>query len=127
MTVDRIILVYDADSGVAALLLDVCKKLFGREDCALCALTYSPVGKRRAWSACAKGLGVAVEELHRDRLPADWGIARTELPCILGRAGDERPRVLVNRAEIIACHGSIDELERRLRAALAAPAATVQP
>ena len=127
MTVDRIILVYDADSGVAALLLDVCKKLFGREDCALCALTYSPVGKRRAWSACAKGLGVAVEELHRDRLPADWGIARAELPCILGRAGDERPVVLVNRAEIIACHGSIDELERRLLAALAAPAATVQP
>ena len=127
MTVDRIILVYDADSGVAALLLDVCKKLFGREDCALCALTYSPVGKRRAWSACAKGLGVAVEELHRDRLPADWGIARGELPCILGRAGEARPFRLLGRAELEACHGRVDELERRLRARLDTPAQAARP
>src|SRR4051794_29319114 len=73
---DRIILVYDADSGLGAMMLDVVKKLVGREDCALCEITYSPIGKRAAWSACEARLGVAVQELHRDQLPADWGIAR---------------------------------------------------
>ena len=117
-SVTRIILVYNGDSGLGALLLDAVKKAAGREDCALCEITYSPIGKRRAWTACARRLGVAVEELHRDRLPASWGIARAQLPVILGRAGDERPFVLVTREELGACRGRVDELERRIRAAL---------
>src|SRR4051812_32749588 len=102
-----------------ALLLDVVKKAVGREDCSLCEITYSAVGKRAAWSACEKRLGTPVEELHRDQLPAEWGIARSELPCILGRAGRERPFVLVSRTQIDACGGGIDRLEERLRDALA--------
>lgn len=116
---DRIILVYNADSGVAAMLLDAVKKLAGREDCALCEITHSPVGKRASWSACAARLGVPVDELHRDELPADWGVARGALPCILGRVGQERPFVLVSRADLDACDGRVDALEQRLRAALA--------
>jgi len=121
--VNRIILVYNGDSGLGAMLLDVLKKATGREDCALCEITYSPVGKRGAWKACERRLGIAVEELHRDRLPAAWGIARADLPCILGRAGEERPVVLLTRDEIVACRGSVVELERRLEAALAATGA----
>jgi hypothetical protein len=121
MPVNRVILVYNGDSGLAAMLLDAVKKAAGREDCALCEITYSPIGKRREWAACERRLGVAVEELHRDRLPREWGIARAELPCILGRVGHERPVVLLRRAEIADCRGSVDELERRLRAALDAP------
>jgi hypothetical protein len=127
MPVNRVILVYNGDSGLAAMLLDAVKKASGREDCALCEITYSPVGKRREWVACERRLGVEVEELHRDRLPREWGISRAELPCILGRAGNERPRVLLSRGEITACRGSVDELERRLRTALDAPTAAVQP
>jgi hypothetical protein len=115
---DRIILVYNADSGLGALLLDIVKKAAGREDCSLCALTYSPVGKRRSWRACQARLGLPVEELHRDQLPADWDLARAQLPCILGRAGATRPFVLVSRADIDACGGSVDELEQRLRRAI---------
>jgi hypothetical protein len=127
--VNRVILVYNGDSGLAAMLLDALKKAAGREDCALCEITYSPVGKRREWAACARRLGVAVEELHRDRLPAAWGISRSELPCVLGRVGDDRPFVLLTRADIAACGRSVAELERRLRGALAASrsAATVEP
>jgi hypothetical protein len=126
---DGLILVYNADSGLGALLVDIVKKVVGREDCSLCALTYGPVGKRRAWKACAARLGIPVAELHRDQLPAAWDIAASELPCVLGRAGAERPFVILSRAEIDACGGSVAELERRLRAAIArgrAPA-TVQP
>src|SRR5579859_783295 len=109
MPVNRVILVYNGDSGLAAMLLDAAKKAAGREDCALCEITYSPIGKRRDWVACERRLDVAVEELHRDRLPREWGIARTELPCVLGRAGDERPFRLLGRADITACRGSVAE------------------
>jgi hypothetical protein len=116
--IDRVILVYNADGGVAALLLDVVKKAVGREDCALCEITYGPLGKRRAWASCEARLGIPVEELHRDQVPASWGIAPSELPCILGRAASATPFVLVSRAEIAACHRSAERLERRLRAAI---------
>jgi hypothetical protein len=114
----KIILVYNGDSGLRAILLDVLKKATGREDCSLCEITYSPIGKRREWAACERRLGVKVEEMHRDRLPPDWGIARSELPCVLGRNGSERPVVLLTRGQIDACRGSVAELERRLREAM---------
>jgi hypothetical protein len=66
---------------------------------------------------------VAVKEMHRDRLPAAWGITRAQLPCILGRAADQTPFVLLSREEIDACRGRVAELERRLLAAVARPVA----
>lgn len=120
---DRLILVYDGDSGLGAMLLDVVKKAVGREDCALCEITYGPLGKRREWTACAARLGIAVEELHRDQLLPDWGITRQQLPCVLARVADERPSILLARDEIAACHGSVEALERRLLDELSSRAA----
>jgi len=117
---DRLILVFNADSGLRALLLDVLKKAVGREDCSLCEITYSPLGKRGEWKACEQGLGLTVDELHRDQLPAEWGIGAGELPCVLARRGEERPFVLVGRDQIAACAGSIELLDQRIRTALAA-------
>jgi len=115
---DRLILVYDADSGLGAMLLDVVKKAIGKEDCSLCEITYSPLGKRSSWRACESRLGVAVDELHRDQLPVEWGVSRADLPCVLGRAGEERPRVVVTREEIASCGGKVSALEEKLVAVL---------
>lgn len=115
---DRLILVYDGNSGMRAMLLDVIKKAVGREDCPLCEITYAPTGKRSAWKACEARLGLPVEELHRDELPAAWNLAPKELPCILGRVGSELPFVLIGREEILACKASVDVLEQTIRAAL---------
>ncbi len=115
---DRLIFVYDGDSGLAAMLLDVVKKAAGREECALCEITYGPLGKRNAWRACEARLGLIVDELHRDELPQTWGISRRDLPCVLGRTGASMPFVLVTRDEIIACAGDVRSLEERLAAAL---------
>lgn len=117
-----LILVFDADSGLKAMLADVVKKAFGREDCALCEITYSPIGKRQAWQACEARLGVPVRELHRDSLPAAWGLDLAQLPCVLVEAGGARPELLLTRTEIAACAGRVGELERKLREALAASA-----
>jgi hypothetical protein len=111
---DSLILVFNADRGLRALLLDVVKKAVGREDCALCEITYSAVGKRRAWRDCEVRLGIPVRELHRDDLPEDWNLSAANLPCILGRVGEERPFVVVTRDEIEACAGRVEALGRLL-------------
>ena len=61
---ESLILVYDGDSGLRAMVLDVLKKSIGREECALCEITYSPVGQRGAWRACQRRLELPVSELH---------------------------------------------------------------
>lgn len=116
----RLILVFDADSGLKAMLADVVKKALGREDCALCEITYSPLGKRRAWQACEARLGIPVRELHRDHLPPEWGLERAQLPCVLAQEGEAKPEVLLTKDQIAACAGRVDELESKLREALAA-------
>lgn len=117
---DRVVLVYDGDSGLRAMLLDAVKKAAGREECALCEITYGPLGKRGEWRACETRLGVIVDELRRDQLPAEWGVERDALPCVLGRVGTEPPFVLLGREQIVECGGRVDELERRIVVALAA-------
>lgn len=120
MRVHKITLVFDADSGLRATVADIFKKLTGREDCSLCAITYSPVGKRRAWVDCTSRLGVEVAELHRDEVPADWGLTPADLPCIMGEAAGERPSILVSRDAIAACGVSVAALEQRIESALRA-------
>lgn len=119
-TPDRVILVYGGDSGLGAMLLDVLKKAVGREECALCEITYGPLGKRRAWRDCEARLGMVVDELHRDELPDAWNISGEELPCVLARTRSELPRILVSRREILSCRGSVEALESKLLANLSA-------
>lgn len=115
----RLILVFDADSGLAAMLADIVKKAVGREDCALCEITYSPLGKRQSWKACEARLGIPVHELHRNEVPANWGLNPSQLPCVLVQVGDATPVDILARDAIASCHGSVETLERQLREALA--------
>ena len=117
-----LILVFDADSGLKAMLADVVKKAFGREDCTLCEITYSPLGKRQAWRACEARLGIPVRELHRDELPRAWGLERAQLPCVLVQEGEAKPEMLLTKAQVAACDGRVHELEQQLRQALSARA-----
>lgn len=115
---DRLILVYNGDSGFGAMLLDAVKKAVGKEEWALCEITHSPLGKRSTWRACEARLGVVVDELHRDQLPETWGVSRVDLPCVLARVGAELPFVVVSRGVIGSCRGSVTSLEEKLIAAL---------
>jgi hypothetical protein len=116
----ELILVYDGLSGVRAMLLDVVKKAVGREDCPLCAITYSPVGRRASWNRCETRLGMAVREMHRDELPSAWGIGAGELPCVLALTAGAQPTVLLDRDAIVACGGRAEALEEAIRRALTA-------
>lgn len=116
---DTIILVYNGDGGLRALLADTVKSAFGRQECDLCAIAWSVTGKRRAWADAEARLGVFVEELHRDDLQPAWGLTRADVPCILARSYGQAPAMLVTRAEIAACGRSPAALEARVREALA--------
>lgn len=115
---ESLILVYDGESGLSALLLDVLKKAVGREDCALCEITNSPVGRRAEWKECVRSLGIPFSELHRDEVPTHWGVARADFPCVLARYAGTLPTVLVDRSEIASCRGDPAALEQRIRSAL---------
>lgn len=115
---DRLILVFNAESGLRAMLLDVLKKAVGREDCALCEITYGPLGKRGDWKQCERALGLVVDEIHRDQIPPGWNLTHEQLPCVLARVRDATPFILLTREAIASCAGSIDALGRQIRTAL---------
>ncbi|UJR82944.1 hypothetical protein [Sandaracinus amylolyticus] len=118
---EALVFVYDGRSGIAAIALDVVKKLAGREDCALCEITYGPTGKRGAWRECERRLELPIEERHRDDLPPAWAARVDTLPCVLLRRGDS-VRVLLDRDRIEACGRRPEALELAIRDALRASA-----
>jgi hypothetical protein len=112
---ERLLFVYSSASGVLAMLADAAKKAAGIEDCALCEVTHSPLGKRSEWARCERGLGISVTLVHRDELPASWELDVHALPCVLAQHGQERPGLLLDKDQIAACAGRVDALEALLR------------
>jgi hypothetical protein len=80
---DKIIFVYNADSGILNAMKDWAHKIVSPETygCSLCALTYDNLGMRRQWQEFIKELGYEVEFLHRDELAEQYGINDAQLPA----------------------------------------------
>ncbi|MDK1028881.1 MAG: hypothetical protein QGD88_08945 [Anaerolineae bacterium] len=80
---DKLIFVYNADSGVWNAMKDWAHKIVSPETyaCSLCALTYDNLGMRRPWREFIKELGYDVEFLHRDELAEQYGIKNERLPA----------------------------------------------
>ncbi len=74
-------MIYEADSGLMNALLDTLHKLASPATypCRLCALTYGPLGMKRAWAETVAGLPYPVEFLHRD----EWKERDPENPVAL--------------------------------------------
>ncbi|MBF9220150.1 hypothetical protein [Hymenobacter ruricola] len=87
----RLLFVYNADTGLLAGLKDTFHKILspGTYPCALCAVTYGATRMRPQWRDFIKSLPVPVEFRHRDeferehpqwrghRLPAAFAVAET--------------------------------------------------
>jgi hypothetical protein len=115
MAIERLVLVYDADGGLRGELAYLVGKLRGTAHCSLCDITHGATGEKRAWKECRTGLGVRVEQLHRNELDAAQRAAADELPCVLGGSAGLYVRLL-GRAELEACRGDVDALARALAA-----------
>ncbi len=112
--IERLIFVFDADSGTLSAFFDSAKKALRLGGCALCAITHGLTGERSEWKSCKEEIGVPVEYVHRDEVSPELAAAITgELPCVVADAGGELLQ-LVDRPVLERCRGSVADFRGRL-------------
>ncbi|MHB8622860.1 MAG: hypothetical protein ACYC9J_03355 [Sulfuricaulis sp.] len=107
-----LVFVYNADSGLANTLLDICHKIVSPQtyNCNLCVLTHATINMRREWKDFVAQLEVFVEFLHRDELSRQYEIHDVALPAVFWKTNG-RLQQLINRDQIDHCY-SLGELKR---------------
>lgn len=112
--IDRLILVYAADSGTLAAVVDSAKKLLKLQGCTLCTITHGVLGEKDEWKDCKTELGVPVDYLHRDELDeAMRRLVGDALPCVVAEAGGERV-LLLDPGVLSRCRASVAELKGKI-------------
>lgn len=122
----RLILVYNADSGVLNMVKDAVWKVVrpSTYPCSLCALTYGWVAMHGRWRRFLADLPHAKVFHHRDDFAQAFPDLDIALPAILLAEGTAPPQVMVSAAELDAMpdlSALIALVEARLGAKLAAP------
>jgi len=89
---EKLIFVYNADSGKLNTLLDSLHKLVNPStySCKLCELTYGSFQEKKAWKDFRENLEVETEFLHKDefqKLYASKFGHKFEFPIILAQTG----------------------------------------
>ncbi len=83
---NKLIFVYNADSGYFNLVVDIAHKIFSPATypCSLCHLTHGTYKIRPAWEDFVKNAPIPLEFLHKDEFTLaypEW--SQTVLPLIL--------------------------------------------
>jgi len=113
-TIDRLIFVFDADSGALSAFFDSAKKALRLGGCALCTITHGLTGERSDWRECKEELGVPVDYVHRDEIDEDLRQALVgDLPAVVAEA-EGRKVQLMDREALERCRGSVADLRGRM-------------
>ncbi len=113
--IDQLVLVYNADAGLASALQDSAKKLFQLNGCTLCSITHGVAGERTEWKECKAAFGVPVAYFHRDDMPDDLRAATSgELPAVVAKVGREYVHLL-GPDTLARCNGKVADLKGRIR------------
>ena len=113
-TVSRLVLVFDASSGRMSAFVDSVKKVLTIGGCSLCAITHGLAGEKEEWKSCREELGVPVDYLHRDEVPAALKKqVEGQLPCVVAQVGTEYV-ILLTPDVLERCRGSVADLKGRL-------------
>jgi hypothetical protein len=111
---ERLIFIYNADSGLFNTLSDMAHKLLFPQSysCRLCALTHGVFNMRHQWCAFLSELDYELEFLHRDEFSARYPGQEFDLPAILkkGKNGLE----MVISAQELQPLSSLDQLQTLL-------------
>ena len=120
-SVTRLVGVYDAEGGLLGEAAYLWGKVRGTRHCALCDITHGRVRRKPEWDPMVADLGIPVDLLHLDEMPADvrLAVAACGAPAVLGRTGAGL-RPLVVGTDFDALDGSVTRLGALLRARLAA-------
>lgn len=102
---ERLIFVYNADSGLFNTLTDIAHKLFspGTYRCSLCAVTHSPFAMRRQWRRFLETLPARPLFLHRDEFGDAYPALRITPPVVLVARDNGETTVCLSAAEIARC------------------------
>jgi hypothetical protein len=119
MTVSALVGVYDADGGLLGEAAYVWGRLRGTRHCSLCDITHSPLRRKPAWDALVGDLGLPVDLLHLNELPADVAeaVRGSGAPVVLART-DAGLTVLLDAAELEQAAGSVQGFATLLRSKL---------
>jgi len=111
-SVDSLVFVYNADSGLVNLIKDIGHKLLSPKTypCSLCDLTYSALGERRSWVRIRKSIPVPQEYLHIDEFEKKYGcVEAVEYPVIFTLSTGKLTQA-VTKQQLDACQ-SLTELK----------------
>ena len=95
--IQRLLLVYNADEGLASMLIDGAHKILKPEtyQCSLCMISYGPVSMRRAWRKFLDTLPMEKAFYHRQDFTRDYPVSefpaveKLVLPAILVEQGPD--------------------------------------
>ena len=106
---ERLVFVYNADSGLFNTLSDMAHKLLFPQSysCRLCALTHGVFSMHRQWCEFLSHLDYELEFLHRDEFSQRYPGQDLDLPAILKKV-DNGLQVVISTQEL----QSIDSLDQ---------------
>lgn len=110
---DKLIFVYNADSGIINGIRDLIHKNVSPETypCSLCAVTYDNLGMKREWRMFVRQLERDVEFIHRDELEKEYGVTKIPLPAAFKKCLGEDPQLWLS-AEIMNSCNSLEDLKQ---------------
>lgn len=112
--IDRLILVYDADTGRWSRLRAIATHLLARKGCALASITHDLFGVKPEWRDHRVGLGVKVTCMTRDRIPPRIRAAvGHRIPAVVAEVMDEYV-VVLDRDALRRSQGNVLDFAIRL-------------
>ncbi|ADI73652.1 conserved hypothetical protein [Methanohalobium evestigatum Z-7303] len=113
MTYQKIIFVYNAESGMLNTLSDYFHKMTSPSTypCNLCAITFGSFGMKNEWKEFINNLDVPVEFLHKDEFLDIYGISDASFPCAYKIKDENSPVLFITSKEINSCK-TLDDLKK---------------
>jgi hypothetical protein len=118
-TIRRLVGVYHADGTLLGEVSYFVGARLGRAHCSLCDITHGLVRERPEWRAARAGWSVPFDTFHRNDQPDDVRRATDNRTPVVVAVTDSGVVVLLGSDDVDRCHGSVAELQSRVKAAAA--------
>ena len=119
MGMEKLIFVFNADSGFLNTVADIGHKIFSPQtyDCGLCMLTHGKFSENEKWKNFRDSFQLTMEFYHKDEFE-DRFDQKFEYPCVLAQQGSDFV-MKINKKQIGEL-SSVDELISRIESFLEA-------
>jgi len=116
VTVNKLSMVYDADSGWGEVRY-LLGKMRGRH-CALCDITHSTVKRKADFDDLACNLGMEVDVLHRNEQSPNLAAFTDGIEPVVVAHSSDGMKVLLDRDQLTACDGDVEAFAKATASAL---------